>query len=329
MRCGIYRAIVVIAVLLFTPVCGWSMIASNTSGMTLVNEEIGGIRFFLGTSIDRENGDMTYSIQGPESGGWKSELEWPLESIMYIGETVSIGYDQFQVALGFWKAVTDEAGDMKDSDWWYQYYGTDPFIYSESEATVDALHFDLNLRYDFLQSEHIALGALLGFSYTKWDWEAGNGFQESVDPDYNVGFIEGIGITYEEKVYVPYAGIALSLSPLESSSFGFNLYGVYSPIARCEDEDDHILRYKLNTGETEGTFLSLGGDVRWQFSGSWALIGKLNYTSYDLEGEQYQYFYGRNPRNPDAPAVGTWYSDIDLTIEGSQMYMGLMLGYEF
>lgn len=330
MRTVTFVTISAMVLVLLSPFSSWSMIASNTSGISLVEMESEGIRFFLGTSVEVENGEMAYTIQGRENGGWKSKLEWPLESITYIGEIVSIGlFDTFLVNAGFWKAVTDEAGEMEDSDWLYRYFGTEPFVYSESEATVDALQFDINLRYDFLRFERTSLGAILGFSYTRWYWEAGNGYQVSIVPDYNVGAIQGIGITYEEKLRVPYLGLTLSMLPLESSSLGLNIYGLYSSIARCEDEDDHKLRYKLNTGESEGTFFSLGGDVRWQFSDSWSLTGKVNYTTYDLDGEQDQVFYANNPYNPDAPPAGTRYDNIDLMVEGKQVYIGFMLGYEF
>ncbi len=319
-----------IVLLLFMPFSGWTMVASHPSGGLWTNGEFKGVRFFLGTTFDIEQGDMTYSIQGNESGGWRSKLEWPLDSILYIGEIVSFGIsDTLSINGGFWKSLTDDAGDMIDEDWLYAYYGSSPFVYSESETTVEAMHLDVNVRYDGFHVERAVLAAIAGFSYSKWDWEAGNGYQTSVHPDYNVGAIQGIGITYEQQVKVPYAGVAVSLSPFQSGDFHLNVYGLYSPKAFCEDEDDHILRYKLNTGESDGHFVSVGGDFRWQVSESWSVTGRIGHSRYDLEGEQDQYFYDDNPRNPDDPPAGTRYDDIDLTVEGSQTYMGFMVGYEF
>ena len=315
-------AMLSVVLLFLFPAFGWTMIASNSSNVTLLDMEDQGIQLFLGASIDVENGDMTYIIQGSEDGGWKSELEWPLENIVYIGGVASVDFRRkFQVNAGIWTSVTDDAGKMKDSDWLFGFYGDQRVIYSETEATVDSTQFDVNLRYNFLSRETLSLGAILGYSYTKWDWKAGNGFQTTIDPfTFFQGPIEGIGITYEEKIQVPYLGLALSMFPL-NSSFGFNVYTLYSPIAQCDDEDDHIQRFKLSTGETDGTFLSLGGDLRWKFTDSWSLTGRINYTSYDLEGEQNQSFYaGEN--------AGIRFENIDLTVEGSQVYIGLMLGYE-
>jgi outer membrane protease len=276
----------------------------------------------LGASLNVEYGDMTYTIQGPEDGGWKSVLEWPLENIVYLGGLGSFSFSRkFQVNVGFWKSITEEAGTMKDSDWLYGYYGNRKAVYSETDTTVDSTQFDINFRYDFFQRESFSLGGILGYAYTKWDWTAGNGYQWTIDPNnFYQGAIEGIGITYVQKVKVPYLGLALSLSSA-SSAFGFNVYTLYSPIAKCDDEDDHILRSKLSQGQTDGTFLSIGGDLRWSFTYHWSLTGTLNYSAYDLTGDQVQYFYaGEN--------AGSGATGIDMTVEGSQVYLGLRVGYE-
>jgi outer membrane protease len=119
---------------------------------------------------------------------------------------------------------------------------------------------------------------------------------------------------------VPYIGLAFSGLTL-SPSFGFNVYALYSPVAHCEDRDDHIMRSKLSTGETDGTFFSVGGNVRWQLTTHLSVTSSLNYTLYDLEGEQDQAFYGTD-------TFGTGSSGIDLDIEGDQVYFGFTVGYD-
>jgi outer membrane protease len=313
--------ILCIALLFLFPVSGRGMVASSVSGVTFLDTGDDGFHLTFGASVDMENGDMTYTIQ--ERGLFKSELEWPLDNILYVGGTASANFlEKFQANAGIWKSVRDNAGaTMKDSDWFFRIYGGTKAVYSETETAVDAIQFNTNLRYNFLQRESISLGAILGYSYTKWDWEAGNGFQATIDPfRFYEGPLPASSITYKETIQVPYLGLTLSMFPLRSS-LGFNIYTLYSPLAQCDDEDDHILRSKLSTGQTDGTFLSLGGDVRWKFKGPWSLTGRINYTSYDLEGEQNQFFYA----GEDA---GTGFNDIDLEIEGSQVYLGFMIGYE-
>ncbi len=328
MRFTKLAGVLCVGMLLLVPASGWGMIASNVSRNTLI--DVGNKKFhlFFGASMHVENGDMTYTIQ--EEGVFKSELEWPLESIAYMGGIVSVSFlRRFQVNLGAWKSLSDEAGVMKDSDWFDELsdwlsliYGDDKAIYGEFDATVDATQVDLNARYDFLRGSNIALGAMLGYSYTKWEWVTGDGYQISPLPNFNVGSVIGAGIIYEQELKVPYLGLALSLPP-NKSSFGFNMYTLYSPIAQCDDVDDHLQRFKESIGKTEGTAFSLGGDILWKFSNSWSLTGKINYTSYDLEGNQDQVFYGG-----EDPPPGTRYDGIDMTVKGNQFYFGLMIGYQ-
>jgi len=311
-----------LGVLLFVSTPCWGMIASNGPNVTLLSKETSEFLLHLGASVQVEYGDMSATVQGPEDGGWKSILEWPLESIVYVGGTGSFSfYERFHVKAGIWKSVTDEAGTMKDSDWLYGYYGDQKLIYSETNATVDSTQFDVNFRYDFFRGEAMTFGALLGYAYTKWDWKASDGYQWTIDPvNFYEGPIQGLGITYKQELKVPYLGLAMS-GASANSVLGYNVYGLYSPIAKCDDEDDHIKRSKLIWGTSDGTFLSFGGDLRWNFAYHWSVTGSVNYSAYDLEGEQTQYFYGGS--NAGEGATG-----IDLTIEGSQAYIGLMIGYE-
>jgi outer membrane protease len=322
MRLHIVAAIIG-GMFLLTPASIWGMIASNPSNLDWPITE--GTNFVLsfGVSLDVESGDMTYTIQGPQDGGWKSELEWPLNGLMYMGGIVSARFwERFQLSAGIWKSLNDNAGTMKDSDWLYGYYGDEKAIYSESDSTVEAAHGDVNFQYNIFRLAGGGLGAMVGYSYTKRNWETHEGYQTTIDPyQFYVGPLSGTGVLYEEELQIPYLGVFLSLYPYDSA-FGYNVYLLYSSIAKCEDKDDHVLRYKKSTGETRGTFFSLGGEMLWNFRDPWSVTGRLNYTNYDLEGEQDQYFYGG-----EDPPPGTWFNDIDMTIEGSQFSIGFMINY--
>lgn len=320
-------AVIAVGFVLFVPASVWGMIASNLSGNTLFASEDKSFSLSFGASLNVESGNMIYTIR--KKGSFKSELEWPLDNI-YMGGIVSASFwERLQINAGAWKSLDDDAGTMKNTDWFdnlsamlFEIYGDDRAVYGEFDTTVDAAQFDVNLRYDGLRRSNIALGVMLGYAYTKWKWETGDGYQISPLRAYNIGNVSGVGIVYEQEIQVPYLGLAVSLSP-KHSSFEFNMYTLYSPIARCDDVDDHVQRYKKSTGDTEGTFFSLGGDVLWNFRGSWSLIGRINYTLYDLDGYQGQYFYGG-----DDPPPGTRYENIDMTVEGRQLYFGFMLSYK-
>lgn len=313
------------SIILLSALTSWAMIASSISESSLFDSQDSAFHLSFGPSLQIERGDMTYSIQGPEDGGWKSQLEWDLDNLLYVGGVISARFrGTYEFNTGLWKSVSGGDGTMKDDDWFYAVYGNTPVVQSESDTESDGLHFDVNMRYRFTLRKGMTLSPIIGYAYTKWDWETQEGYQTAVDPfSFYVGPLPAGGVTYTEELYVPYIGLAFS-GVTESAALGFQLYGLYSPIAQCDDEDDHKLRGKIINGETDGTFLSLGGDVRWKLSQSWSVTGNLNYTSYDLSGEQRQYFYaGTNP------PIGTLFTGIDLDIEGSQTYFGLMASYEF
>jgi outer membrane protease len=321
---------IAVGILFCIPSPSGAMMASQPSQSTVL--ELGNKQFHLfgGVSLAVESGEMTYAIQGPEDGGWKSELIWPLDSIAFVGGQLSANFlNRWQVNAGVWKSIADKAGSLKDSDWFYSespwlyvLYGDDKAVYGEFDTTVDAVQFDLNVRYDVVQGPTFDFGPLLGYAYKQWKWTSGEGYQTSPFTDFNVGRVTRTGIEYTEKIKIPYLGVGFSFLP-QNSAFGLNLYALYSAIAQCDDVDDHILRYKESTGNTKGTFFSVGGDVLWKFKQPWSLSGKINYARYDLEGTQQQYFYGGKN-----PPPGTRFDDIDMTVTGRQLSFGLMIGYE-
>ena len=307
------------------PLVSWGMVASNVPGITLFGSQDSAFHILIGPSFQLERGDMTYTIQGPEDGGWKSQLEWELDNLFYVGGVLSARFrGKYEFNTGLWKSVAGGKGTMKDDDWFYAIYGSTPVVQSSSDIETDGLHFNMNMHYHVTLREGMTLSPIVGYSYTKWDWDTQEGYQTSLDPfTFYVGPLPAGGVTYTEELYVPYIGLAFS-ALTKLPSLGFHFYALYSPIAQCDDEDDHKLRSKLINGDTDGTFLSLGGDVRWKITKSWSVTSNINYTRYDLSGEQQQYFYaGSNP-----PA-GTLFTGIDLDIEGSQTYFGLMATYEF
>jgi outer membrane protease len=309
--------VVICCLMLVFPATGWGLMALNP-------ERIGAKNLALELSYGVESGDMTYTIQGPEDGGWKSELEWPLDGITYMGGVFSMDFQyKFQINGGLWKSLTDEAGHMEDSDWFYAIFGNRRAIFGKFDSTVESTRFDLNLRYDFYRKPQMVFGGILGYSFAKWDWDAGDGVQTSPLPMFDVGTVTGIGITYEQTLHLPYVGLNLVLLPAQSP-LRFNAYTLYTPLAQCEDVDDHIARYKESTGDTDGSFLAAGANIGWNVKGPWSLTGQFKYSVYNLEGEQEQYFY-----EGDDPPAGTTFTGIDMEIEGSQTYWGLALSYKF
>ncbi len=310
--------------LLSAPVSGMT---APASGFFLRSEEH--VQVSFAGSLLGQHGDMTYTIQGPEDGGWKSELEWPIKNIVYGGGVVSTAFgDRFSLNVGGWKSLNTNSGTMIDRDWFDSLrpllgaiYGDETAIIGEFDATFDALKFDGNLRFEFLRRAPLTLGVMAGYAYTQFYWEAGDGYQHSPLSSYNIGAVTGTGITYEQRISTPYLGLSVSFVP-ETVSTAINLYVLYSPLAKCTDIDDHIARYKESTGSTSGNFLLLGSDIHLRINSSWGVTATANYAKYDLEGSQDQVFYG-------GTNAGTRFYNIDLTVTGSQLSLGFLASYNF
>ena len=119
---------------------------------------------YITIGIGKLGGDTTYQIGGnyvtPLGSGQVhfpiSELEFPLDVWMVSVEGSKEFAEKWKVSVGVKKNITSDAGKMKDSDWgaWYlegyAWAEKDTLdIYSESDAELDALIMDINLRYRF------------------------------------------------------------------------------------------------------------------------------------------------------------------------------------
>ena len=279
------------------------------------------LQWNFGLLFDMESGDMTYTIQGKEDGGWKSELEWPLDNVIYAGAEASLNFrKKWRVQAEFLKAVTDDAGTLKDSDWFYGYYDDQVAVYSETSTSIDAYSLDMNLEYRVVRKARVSFGGLLGYSYNHWDWTGGDGYQWTIDPfSHYQGPITGPAITYEADLYVPYLGLNLAFLS-GNSKIDAELSALYSPFAIWKDESDHLLRDKKGEGDTSGNFFALRSHVRWNLNVRWSFGARASIATFDLDGDQTQYYYG-------GENAGTGESGIDMNVKGTQTHLGLMLGY--
>jgi hypothetical protein len=95
----------------------------------------------------------------------------------------------------------------------------------------------------------------------------------------------------------------------------------YSFTVSAQDEDDHVLRYKLNKGDCDGTALLASLDARYQATEHWFASAGFDLVSIDTEGTQRQSFY-------DGPLRGQG-STIDLELKSSQKHFFVSGGYAF
>lgn len=292
--------------------------------------EVGGVDLAVG--IGALSGHTTYQIGGTVStplGSGEvhfpiSELEFPLDVYMVSLEG-SIGFtERWKVSAGVKKNITDDAGKMKDSDWGVYWLEVghpaeqDTLdIYSESDADLDALILDINLRYRLYKGIFIGLG----YIHQKFDYEISNLDQWYPSSNYYFGMefphdrVSGQVLAYEVTYDIPY--IEIVFMGKATDTFIVEMSLGYSPIVDVEDEDHHLLRSKVNKGDCDGDAILLSLEGRYDLSKNWFLTLGVDYTKIDADGTSKAYF------------SGVYDHTIDLEIESEQISYALNIGYAF
>lgn len=289
-------------------------------------------RFDVAAGLGQLGGQTTYQIGGTistPSGTGKvhfpiSELEFPFD--VYMGTLkASVGFaEKLKLSASVKKNITDDAGKMKDSDWgawwldgngWAEQGTLD--IYSESDADLDALILDVNLRYRLHRGFFVGLGYIhQNFDYeisNLHEWYPSSTYYFGVDlPHYRLG---GQVLTYEVTYNIPYIEIAFMGKATDTFTVEMSLG--YSPIVNVEDEDHHLLRSKVNKGDCDGSAILFSLQGRYDFFKNWFLTLGLEYVKIETDGKSEAFF------------SGVYDHTIDLEIESEQLFGGITVGYAF
>jgi len=304
-------------------------------GVTSVYAEGHEVNLTLG--IGKLSGDTTYQIGGivetPGSPSLElhfpiSQLEFPLDVYMASVEGSIAFREKWKVSVDVEKNITSYAGKMKDSDWGVYWLAGMPGaeqntldIYSESDANLDALIMDINLRYRFYERPNWSFAAGLGYISENFGYEVSNLDQWYPSSEYYFGYElphtyeSGVVITYEARYSIPYIEIATELN-IEGKLRIEGSLG-YSPIVNVTDEDNHILRDKVGKGDCNGNAVLFSLKENYKFRERWLLIMQLNYMSIDTDGKQTQY------------SGGELFATIDQKIKSKQMLINFAVKYSF
>ena len=286
--------------------------------------------------IGKLDGDTTYQIGGtvvtPLGSGQVhfpiSELEFPLDVWMVSLEGSKEFAEKWKVSVGVKKNITSDAGKMKDSDWGYYFLRGDAWaekdtldIYSESDAELDALIMDINLRYRFYEKPSWAFFAGLGYIRQNFDYEISNLDQWYPSSTYYFGadlphdYASGKVLTYEITYSIPY--IEIGLQGTFKKNFSVETSLGYSPIVEAEDEDVHILRDRVSKADCEGDAILFSLRARYDFSKNWLVMAEFDYTKIEVDGTSKTY------------DGGAYSHTIDQEITSEQIFAGLSVGYAF
>ena len=286
--------------------------------------------FDLTLGLGMLSGDTTYQIGGmldtPSGGGEihfpLSELEFPLDVYMASIEGSIKFAEKWKVSANVKKNITSDAGQMKDSDWGIIF--DDPTsldIYSESDADLEALITDINLRYRFYKKSNWSFIAGFGYLRQNFDYEVSNLDQwyPSLNDyyGYDVGHDckNGKVLEYEVTYNIPYMQIGTQFKIKDKFRLEANLG--YSPIVNVEDEDHHFILSKVSKGDCDGNAILISLEGRYDFLKHWFLTLQLDYMMINTDGKQKQY------------TDGEWTATIDQEIESKQIFTALAAGYTF
>jgi outer membrane protease len=291
---------------------------------------------YITVGIGKLGGDTTYQIGGtvvtPLGSGQVhfpiSELEFPLDVWMVSVEGSKEFAEKWKVSVGVKKNITGDAGKMKDSDWGayfldgYAWAEKDTLdIYSESDAELDALIMDINLRYRFYEKPSWAFFAGLGYIHQNFDYEISNLNQWYPSSTYYFGadlphdFVSGKVLTYEITYSIPY--IEIGLQGAFKKNFSVETSIGYSPIVDAEDEDVHILRDRVSEADCEGDAILFSLRARFDFSKNWLVMAEFDYTKIEVDGTSKTY------------DRGAYSHTIDQEITSEQFFGGFSVGYAF
>ena len=267
-------------------------------------------------------GDSTYHIS---FDGGASELEFPLR-VFLLGPEIGLGYkntknqEKLRLNLIWLTSITEGTGKMKDSDWIDGDGQPGLDIYSESDIELKANIFHINLLYNFWPTKNISIGPVVGYKYQQFKYDISN--TDQVGYGIYAPFTaspRGRTLEYKAIYHIPYFGLNSGILFLER--FQANIKLGYAPWAFAKDRDDHLLRYKLSRGDTDGYayFANLNAD--WNFWPHLYLTISGEYMKIRTTGTQHQSFYA-------GPFVGTTY-DVDDKITSKQWLISAMITCRF
>lgn len=239
-------------------------------------------------------GETSYHITIPTEGArLESELIWPLDSAL-AGIAGDVGrQDRWSIGATVLTNASSASGEMVDSDW----INGVKFIFSDSTVSSEsfsALLVKLRGSHRVASFNGVGIDLEGGYLYQYFDLTASDLFQFS--PLGTAEFsavVPGPVVTYKTSFSVPHAGLAATWTPEGRFSLTGRLHGGY---AFANDEDDHLLRFKLSEAETNGPAVMAGLTAGYRPGSRISLMASVEYLAFWTEGSQDQVFYAGENR---------------------------------
>jgi outer membrane protease len=174
-------------------------------------------------------------------------------------------YPQYLLQIGVKTLIKEGNNVMDDYDWLktstneWSHWSNHP----NTKLSKD-FNFDISLANNVYEKRNFSSAVSIGYFGSEkifevydgsYIYSSANGFRD------RVGTIEGLGVTYKEKILMPYV-------ELESTIFnrihGVNFTLRYSPFVTMENSDTHHLREFTDTG-THGKSSMIGGSIEYKY----------------------------------------------------------------
>ena len=280
-----------------------------SSGTVLASDEVQSIpdgntekskAFDISIGTELMSGDTTYSIgfpvtlpDGSSINGYFpfSQLEWPLDIwLARVDADLNIG-SSWRISGVLKTNISDPNDHMIDKDWLPPGAWLD--IYSESNISeFDALIWDIDVEWAFLQRQSWSLYAGLGYQYQKFEYDGQliQQYSPSGIPGFDFIGDGSVSITYEMTYKIPYALIGTDFQITPNFAIGGSFS--YSPWVNAEDEDHHLIRNIVFKGDMDGDAVMIDLSGIYDFHSSWFFEGGLHYTKINVDGDQTQWIDG-------------------------------------
>ncbi|MCD4779516.1 MAG: omptin family outer membrane protease [Candidatus Omnitrophica bacterium] len=234
-----------------------------------------------GLDVGYLSGNTTYDFNNGVS-----ELSFPMSNWM-LGSNLSAGFNNFSINGSVWATLLDDyAGDdMSDKDW----CGGCLWFYTESDAHMDAVIWDVNFRYDFYHEKNGnrkgKAAFLIGYTSQRFNYDLFGIKDVLYGQDYSE--YDGVEvIEYEIEYRLPYIGLAGEFS---KNKWDISLDLCFSPYATADDIDQHLLRDLTFYGNYDSGYAWIARlNGRYHLKPEWYLDMGVSATVINIEGHTWE-----------------------------------------
>ncbi len=210
------------------------------------------VEFSLSSGYSLLNGkinEFVFDSTCPNTDNQLSKLEWPIQNISLLNiQSTFLFTNNLFLDIKYSSAFSKASGIMKDSDWLNQAgTGENPYERTNYSEHNNKLSFYNSICFDFGQkiaiSDNFSLSPFAEYSFNLIKFESTDGYTKYKSNDYNINYLKGQIIDYEQFVNTIFLGLSSAFS---KNNFSFYIDAAFSPcLSFCDAYDIHYKRYSI------------------------------------------------------------------------------------